>query len=57
MKMTIKCTVVVIIKLRYVTSKISASADQATRWYKSNLLVGDLNEIPDVEHRLPNGNN
>ena len=57
MQMTIKCTVVVIIKLRYVTSKISASADQATRWYKSILLEGDLNEISDVEHRLPNGNN
>ena len=25
-----------------VTSKLSASADQATRWYKSNLLVGNL---------------
>ena len=25
-----------------VTSKLSARADQATRWYKSNLLVGNL---------------
>ena len=25
-----------------VTSKLSASADQGTRWYKSNLLVGNL---------------
>ena len=25
-----------------VTSKLSASADQATRWYKSNLLLGNL---------------
>ena len=27
-----------------VTSKLSASADKATRWYKSNLLVGNLKE-------------
>ena len=25
-----------------VTSKLSASADQGTRWYKSNLLAGNL---------------
>ena len=25
-----------------VTSKLSASADQATSWYKSNLLLGNL---------------
>ena len=31
-----------------VTSKVSASADQGTRWYKSNLQVGNLKKYPTL---------
>ena len=31
-----------------VTSKLSASADQGTRWYKSNLQVGNLKKYPTL---------